>query len=112
MQVLLTTDSNIEGDQQLRAQVEASVTSALKRFASRITRVEVHLGDENSAGKSGAADKRCVCEARLARHDPITVTHHAPSVDLALSGALDRLERVLGRTVDKLHDHRQRGPRP
>jgi hypothetical protein len=41
------------------------VTHALRRFASQITRVEVHVADVN-AGKQGSADKRCMMEARPA----------------------------------------------
>ena len=65
MQIQVNTGDNVEGREELIARVEAGVAAALSRFDDRLTRVEVHLGDEN-AGKSGAADKRCMIEARPA----------------------------------------------
>jgi hypothetical protein len=48
MQVQLNTDRQITVDDELTHQVEAVVESVLGRFADQITRVEVHLSDENS----------------------------------------------------------------
>jgi hypothetical protein len=62
------------------------VEQALHRFASRLQRVEVHLGDTN-AGKHGADDKRCMMEARPSGHPPVAVTHQADTLPLAISGA-------------------------
>ena len=42
------TDRNVAGSEALSAQVEASVTEVLGRFSEQVTRVEVHLSDENS----------------------------------------------------------------
>jgi len=58
------------------------VEAALKRFAERISRVAVRLGDENAAG-SGQDGKRCMIEARLEGRQPTAVTHHATTFDLA-----------------------------
>ena len=64
MQIEISTDRTIDGHEQLSAQAKAVVASALSRFSERITRVEVHLSDEN-ANKSGQEDKRCMIEVRL-----------------------------------------------
>lgn len=94
MQVLLNTDKNLTGTEDLSAYVDAEVADALDRFGERITRVEVHLGDENS-GKSGADDKRCTMEARLAGRAPLAVTAQAASYELAIAGATEKLARAL-----------------
>jgi hypothetical protein len=66
----------------------------LDRFAASLTRVEVHLSDENSR-KGGDADKRCAVEARPSRSRPITVTATAGTVETALSRALGKVRRAL-----------------
>lgn len=101
MQVQITTDNNVNSGEELRAQVTATVEATLARFAPQLTRVEVHLGDENSH-KKGENDKRCVIEARLAGHQPVAVTHHAATLDDAIDGAADRLERLLDHTIGRL----------
>ncbi len=102
MIVQINTDRNITGNDALAQQVEAQVRDTLDRFSERISRVEVHLSDENSDNKSGAQDKRCLMEVRLAGRQPIAVSHQAPTVDLAVDGAAEKMKRsldsVLGRS--------------
>ncbi len=109
MQIQVNTDNHIQGSDDLSQHVKSIVEDALDRFSTRITRVEVHLSDENSSVKSGEKDKRCVLEARVRGLQPVTVTHQAESLDLAVSGAADKLESNLSRTLGKLDDPR-RGP--
>jgi len=104
MLIQVNTDDNIEGREALAAQVEAVVERALGRHGDQITRVEVHLGDENSH-KGGQADKRCVMEARLEGRQPTAVTNHAPTLDLAISGAAEKLQRVIESTLGRLRGY-------
>ena len=104
MQIQVNTNNHVEGTAELTRHVESVVEAALGRFNDRITRVEVHLGDENSSGKSGDSDKRCAIEARLAGLQPIAVTDHGSTLDEALGGAADKLEKVLDRTLGRLDD--------
>jgi len=78
MQVQLNTARQITVDDELTHQVEAVVESVLGRFADQITRVEVHLSDENS--HKGGDDKRCMLEARLAGLEPMAVSHQAATL--------------------------------
>lgn len=105
MQIRVNTDNHIKGSENLKAQVEESVAGTLSRFRDRITRVEVHLGDEN-AHKQGPADKRCMIEARLEGRQPIAVTHHAESIDQAVRGAAQKIERALDTEIGRLADRR------
>jgi ribosome-associated translation inhibitor RaiA len=100
MQIQLNTDNNIRGGQVLQTEVTAKLAAALDRFGGRMTRVEVHLNDVNSA-KGGPQDKRCMLEARLSGREPIAATHTAPSLDLALDGALAKLIRAMDSLVGK-----------
>lgn len=104
MQIKTNTDRNIEGSEELSAQVEAVVGGALERFSDQITRVEVHLSDENG-GRGGSDDKRCMMEARVEGRQPTAVTHEAPTVEEAMEGAAAKLERSLESTLGRLRSY-------
>lgn len=108
MKVQVNTDHNIEGSEALTEHVTSEVESTLDRFRERITRIEVHLSDESSSAKHRENDKRCVVEARLNGMQPISVSDDASAVELALTGALEKMERTLTRTLEKLDDHHHR----
>ena len=107
MQILLNTDRNIEGHEALATRVSDEVESALERFSDRITRVEVHLSDENSDKKGGNDDMRCVMEARLEGRQPVAVTHHAATLDQAIDGAADKLASLIESTLGRLRDQKR-----
>jgi ribosomal subunit interface protein len=109
MLVSVTTDNNIEGSDKLRQHVENVVADVLDRFRDRITRVEVHLADENSRAKAGGDDKRCTMEARVGGLKPIAVSEQAPTLDQAISAAADKLEKTLDRMLERLGDRKRRG---
>jgi ribosome-associated translation inhibitor RaiA len=104
MQIQVNNDNYVEGGEELTRQVEGVVEGALRRFSDRITRVEVHLTDENGSQEFGDSDKRCVMEARLAGLQPITVIAEGSSLEQALDGAADKLEKTLKRTLGRLDD--------
>jgi ribosome-associated translation inhibitor RaiA len=111
MQIQINTDRNIEGHEALATQISGVVDSALSRFHEHITRVEVHVSDENSH-KSGQKDKRCMMEARLEGRQPIAVTHQDATVDLAIDGAADKMARMIESTIGKLHDQKRQRTDP
>ena len=104
MKIQINTDNNIEGSDELTQQTQAVVESALERFAQQITRVEVHLSDENSSHKGGC-DKRCAMEARLEGMEPVAVTDQAETVKQAVHDAADKLEKMLKHALGRLSDH-------
>jgi ribosomal subunit interface protein len=110
MLVSVTTDNNIDGSEKLTGYVESMVTDALNRFRDRITRVQVHLADENSRVKSGENDMRCTMEARVSGLKPIAVSEQAASLDQAISAAVDTLEKSLNRTLGRLGDRKRHAP--
>jgi ribosome-associated translation inhibitor RaiA len=103
MKIQINSDNHITGREALVEQAEATVTSALGHLAEQITRVEVHLSDENGE-KTGGRDKRCMMEARLEGHQPIAVTDEADSLDEAIAGAADKLKRSLDHTLSRVND--------
>ena len=107
MKIQLNTDVHIESTQALAAQVSATVGQALKRFSEHITRVEVHLSDENG-GKTGQKDQRCLLEARFEGRQPVAVTDQAATLEQAVQGAAHKLAHLLDSTLGRLYDHRDR----
>jgi ribosomal subunit interface protein len=104
MQIHINTDKNIDGHQRFAEYVKTVVASSLTRFSQRITRIEVHLSDENGP-KEGKADKRCMMEVRLEGRPPAAVTHHAEDLDQAIDGAVAKLEHLLDSALGKLDAH-------
>ncbi len=109
MQVQVNTGNGVESKETLERWANAFLNEALARFNQEITRVEVQFTDENRA-KGGSDDKRCMLEARLTGHDPVAVSHHGETQDLAIRGATQKLLRALEHTLGKLdrHEHRNR----
>ena len=104
MLIEINTDNHIEGKERMETFFSDALKTSLKRFEEKITRLEVHLGDENSE-KFGLNDKRCMIEARVAGHNPIAVTHHADTIEKAVAGATDKIKKVLDTTFDKMRTH-------
>lgn len=102
MKIQINTDNNIAGREGLAEQAEATVESTLGHLAEHITRVEVHLSDENS-DKGGSHDKCCMMEARLEGHQPVAVTDEAATIDQAIDGAAKKLKSSLEHTLGRLH---------
>ena len=105
MQIQVNTDRNISGDDSLAQSVEDILERLLARFANQITRLEVHLSDENSTSKSGVVDKRCLLEARLAGRDPTSVSDLALTVEQAVTGAAHKMASLLESELGKLGKH-------
>ena len=104
MNIQVNTDHNIQGSAELNNYIESSLADHFERFQGAITRIEVHLSDEN-AGKVASNDKRCLLEARVSNHSPLVVSHHADTIHQAIEGASDKLLRSLNTMVGKLTDH-------
>lgn len=114
MQIQINTGHNIEGHEALAMQVRGLVEGALSRTSDQITRVEVHLSDENGQ-KGGQDDKRCLMEARLEGRRPVSVTHQGATLDQAAKGAAGKLARLVESTLGRLSDqksHRIALPEP
>lgn len=112
MQIQINTDHNIEGHEALTFRVSAAIENTLSRFSDHITRVEVHLSDENSDKKAGYDDMRCLIEARLEGRPPIAVTHQATTLDEAVDGAADKLANLIESTLGRQHDQELRRTDP
>ena len=106
MQIQVSSKNTLHTGESFERWASGELHESLSRFKGDITRIEVHMSDENS-DKAGLEQKRCVMEARLrlAHHEPLAVNHSAPNQDLAFRGASDKLKRILDHTLGKLRDH-------
>ena len=105
MQIQINTDHTIKGHETLVAKLSSSIENALSRFSDHITRLEVHISDENG-DKPGPNDKRCMMEARLEGREPIAVTYHAATIDQAVDGATNKLINMIDSILERQRDHR------
>lgn len=64
MKIQLNTDKNIQGTEKLELLVTQKMNYGLKYVADKITRIEVHLSDQNG-DKDGLDDIQCKIEARI-----------------------------------------------
>lgn len=103
MDIQVHTDHNIEGSSELQAYVTDVISDNFDRYKNAITRVVVHLSDEN-AGKISDNDKKCLIEARIANHRPVVVSHNANNIHQAIQASCDKLLRSLDTMVGKMTD--------
>jgi ribosome-associated translation inhibitor RaiA len=105
MQIQVHSDNHIEGSARLVEWVSDSVASKLERFDDELTRIVVHLHDDNGA-KAGAHDKRCQIEARPKGLQPLSVTHKSESIEQSIDGAIEKMHHALEHLFGKLRQKR------
>jgi ribosome-associated translation inhibitor RaiA len=105
MQIQVHAGSRVGGGGALIETVTSMTQEALTRFAGHVTRIDVHMSDEN--GSKGGKDKRCVVEAHMEGRKPVAVTDNAETMKQAVQGALQKLVRMLDSTVGRMREHRK-----
>ena len=103
MQIQLNSDSSVAVDQSVSEETQTILRSQLDRFATHLTRLEVHFSDVNG-DRGGGDDKRCLLDARPAGRDPVIVTHDGPSIALATRGAAQKMNRLLTSLFGRLEN--------
>ena len=101
MKVQLNTDKNIKGTESLEIFVSESLRDSLKHFADNITRIEVHLSDQN-ADKGGPDDIKCKIEARVEGRRPVMVESKGDSKETALDEAIVKMKAALDSIMGKM----------
>ncbi|MDQ6755910.1 MAG: HPF/RaiA family ribosome-associated protein [Bacteroidota bacterium] len=99
MTIQFNTDKNIHGTEKVTEPLIEIIQQELSRYSDKITRIEVHLSDEDG-NKDGFKDKRCLLEARLKGRKPIAVTNMANTHLLAVEGAIDKLKSSMGKLLN------------
>jgi|SRR5665647_2737240 len=104
MTIQLNTDKNLSVHEAFGTKLDDLLSEELSRFSEHITRLEVHLSDENG-GKDGQNDKRCMIEARLEGRQPIAVTADADTHEQSVAEAIDKLKNSLDTILGRLRNH-------
>lgn len=104
MNIIINTDNHIKGSEELKTRFTEEITKKLDRFEEWLTRVEVFFVDENKA-KTSPDDKRCKVEVRVKNQDAFAVSHNAPTLHLALAGALDKMKSALNTKIGKTQNY-------
>ena len=103
MQVLLNTDTHVDGRKGMADHLESVVKEAMHRFGEHVTRVEAHVVDAVSHAKANPDDIHCTLEARLVGLEAVVVKDHAPTAHQAIHGAVGKLKRAVASVIEK-HD--------
>jgi len=90
---------NIRISHPLRVHIERRLSFALERFAVRITRVCVWLGDQN--GPKGGVDKRCRVAIVLLPSTTIVMEDQDASIYTAIDRVADKAGRCIGRRLKR-----------
>lgn len=104
MIIQINTDNHITVHETFEEELDALISDKLSRFSKQLTRVEVHLSDENSH-KEGSHDKRCLMEARMEGMAPIVVTEKQDTIMQAINMALDTLKATLTSAKEKARNY-------
>lgn len=102
MRIFFNTDKTIHWNQKHNDHFTTLIQEELERFSTHITRIEVHLSDENGP-KDGLNDIRCLIEARLEGRQPIAVSDQSDTIEQSVSGAIDKMKTSLKTILERLH---------
>lgn len=104
MTIQINTDKTLTGEKRSSDFFTSQISEALQRFESHITRIEVHLKDEN--GKKDEFNHiSCVLEARLEGRQPIAITNQADTIELAVTGAIDKIKNAIETILGRIQKH-------
>jgi ribosome-associated translation inhibitor RaiA len=92
---------DVQHSSAIESWTEERVRSQLGHLADRLTRVEVHLRDDNSPSKSSGDDKRCVMEGRIAGRRPLAVDHKGGDLYKVIDEAAGKLSRAVKKDIER-----------
>jgi hypothetical protein len=104
MKIQVNTSSTIEGSEQLSSTIEGLVRHGLGRFEHRLTRVEVHITDEDSLPGPNHLWIHCMLEARPSGMDAVAVTGTGDTIERACHDATNKMQSLLGTTFGRIDD--------
>ncbi|MBC7562021.1 MAG: hypothetical protein H7305_03800 [Gemmatimonadaceae bacterium] len=105
MMVQINTGHNIVITAETEQSLISGITAHLAHFDDRITRVEVHLRDDDGADRSGQRQMHCMLEVRLAGRQPDVVTATAATVEFAVRDAAHKMQHLLDGIFSRAQRH-------
>lgn len=103
MTIQFNTDKNISGTAELEQEMTAKVEHALGRFDEHVSRIEIHLSDQN-AHKTGGDDIQCTMEVRIEGAQPIAVTATDGEKGKAVDAAIKKVRAALDTRIGKMKE--------
>ncbi len=100
--------AGLDLEPELKVYGERRIQFALGRFAQRISRLDLHLSDEN--GPKGGVDKSCRLIARIVPNSTIAIQDIDADFHALLDRAVERLARSIRRELGRRRDHRNVSP--
>jgi ribosome-associated translation inhibitor RaiA len=104
MKVQINADVNSNNHVEINDMVNTIITSQLKRFDEHISRIEIHLTDDNG-NKSGINDKKCIIEARIEGKNPCVVSEYSDTYERAVTGAVSKVKNSLTSIIERMKEH-------
>ena len=106
MTIQFNSAHHVKVNEELKVSIAAILSEKLNRFSEHITRLDVHLSDENG-NKEGVNDKRCLLEAHMEGAVPLIAKNHANTYEQAADGAADKLKASLNSLHGRSEKHHQ-----
>ena len=91
---------DIEIPQDVVLYTQDKLNVRLGKYGKRVMGADVHIRDLN--GPKGGVGVACRVEARLSGMEPINVEEREPDLRAAIDLAIDRLDVVVGRHLNKV----------
>ncbi len=105
MKIQINTGHNVTIDTATEQAFAATIAAKLAHFSERITRIELHVSDEDGTARSGPRQILAMLEARLAGRQPDTVTAKAATPDLAVHEAANKMHHLLDDVFSRARHH-------
>ncbi len=101
MLIQFNADKHLTIHEDFNNKLSAHIKEKLSRFSEHITRIEVHLSDDNGS-KQGPDDKKCLLEARVEGRPPVVVSATGNNYEIAVDAAIVKIRSSLDTIFDKL----------
>ena len=101
MTIQLNAGNNLKISEEYAQKLTGILSGEFDRYDDHLTRLEVHLSDENSH-KETPNDKKCLLEARLKNRQPVAVSSTGDTYDQAFDDAIDKLQAMLDTIVGRM----------
>lgn len=104
MDIHINTNKSVESNERMEAFFKEEIAKELSIFNEHITRIELHLSDENGP-KANVDEIVCKMEGRLKGRQPIAVTSKGGKIEKAVSGATAKLKSAIQTRIGKATNH-------
>jgi hypothetical protein len=104
MTIQFNSDTNLALHEEFRNKLNSSLAEGLNRFSEHITKLEVHLSDDNDY-KFDHNDKKCLLQACIEGRSPIVVSAGASNYQVAVYSAVGKLRSSLDNFFGRLNNY-------